>query len=121
MTAVAIINGKMNKKVRTYSQRSRQTLSLLGQQIKLARKTARMSQSELASRAGMARSTLQNIEKGDPLVEVGLVFEAATVAGVALFAPDNTRLAEHAARLDDKLALLPKSIQPSRTTHNDDF
>ena len=69
----------------------------------------------------MARSTLQRIENGDPLVEIGLVFEAATIAGVSLFGDENARLASHSARLDDKLALLPKSIRESRKPVHDDF
>lgn len=32
----------------------------------------------------MSRSTVQRIEQGDPTVEIGLVFEAATVVGISL-------------------------------------
>ena len=83
----------MPRKTRTYSRLTQQALTLMGQQIKLARKTRRLSESELAERVGIARSTLQRIEKGDPLVEIGLVFEAATLTGVGLFEPDATSLA----------------------------
>lgn len=94
---------------------------LLGQQVKLARKTHRMPQKELAIRVGIARSTLQRIEKGDPLVEIGLVFEAAIVAGVPLFGTESHRLASHSARLADKLALLPDSIRQRQKPVHDDF
>lgn len=111
----------MPTKIRTYSRLTQEALTLLGKQIKLARKSHRMAEKELAARAGMARSTLQRIEKGDPLVEIGLVFEAATLVGVALFDPESSRLAPHIERLDDKLVLLPKSIRRPRKEVNDEF
>ena len=55
-------------------------------------------------------STLQKIERGDPTVNIGLVFEAAVIVGVPLFVPDRSRLAPYLERVD-KLALLPKSIR----------
>lgn len=69
-----------------------------------------MSEADLSARIGIARSTLQLIEKGDPRVEIGLAFEAAALAGVDLFVPEATNLAPQIARVDDKLALLPQSI-----------
>ncbi len=111
----------MNPKIRTYSGLTKEALVLLGQQVKLARKTHHMPQKELANRVGIARSTLQRIENGDPLVEIGLVFEAATLAGVPLFGAENDRLRAHSARLEDKLALLPKSIRQPRKPVHDDF
>ena len=65
---------------RPYSRLTKEALTLLGAQVRLARKRRRMTEMELAERAGIARSTLQLIEKGDPRVEIGLVFEAATLA-----------------------------------------
>lgn len=111
----------MNPKIRTYSRLTQEALVLLGQQIKLARKMHHMPQKELAKRVGIARSTLQRIEQGDLLVEVGLVFEAATLAGVPLFGAENDRLASHSARLVDKLELLPNSIRQPRKPVHDDF
>ena len=122
MTVLAVIlEDIMPKKTRTHSRLTQEALTLLGKQIKLARKSHRMPEKELAARAGMARSTLQRIELGDPLVEIGLVFEAATLAGVALFDAEATTLAPQMERLDDKLALLPKSIRSPRKDVHDDF
>ena len=106
---------------RTYSRFTLEALALLGSQIKLARKSRRMSEKELAERAGIARSTLQKVEAGDPSVNIGLVFEAATLSGVRLFVPDTTSLAPQIDRLEDKLALLPKSIRKPRREVHDDF
>ncbi len=111
----------MASRTRTYSKRSAQALRLLGKQVRLARKQRGMSEAALAERVGIARSTLQLIEKGDPKVEIGLVFEAAVLAGVDLFAPEASSLAPQFERIDDKLALLPQSIRKPRGEVKDDF
>ena len=111
----------MSNKSRTYSRLSREATLLLGKQIRLARKQRRMSEHDLAARVGIARSTLQRIEKGDPAVEIGLVFEAATLTGVDLFVPEATTLALQIGRIDDKLALMPGSIRRTRREIDDDF
>lgn len=108
---------------RSYSFLTEEALFLLGKQIRLARKRRRMSEQELASRLGAARSTVQLIEKGAPSVAVGLVFEAATIAGVDLFVPDATTLAPQLERTEDKLALMPRSIRKPafEADFDDDF
>ena len=106
---------------RTYSRLTEEALTLLGRQIKLARKRRRMSEHDLAARIGVARSTLQRIEKGSPSVAVGVVLEAATLTGVDLFVPEATTLAPQVERIDDKLALMPGSIRKSRGELDDDF
>lgn len=68
---------------RTYSRHTREAVTLLGRLIRLARKERRLSAAELAERAGISRGTLQRIEKGDPKVEIGIMFEAATLVGEA--------------------------------------
>jgi DNA-binding XRE family transcriptional regulator len=106
---------------RPYSRLTKDALTLLGGQVRLARKQRGMTEVELAERAGIARSTLQLIEKGDPRVEIGLVFEAATLTGVSLFVPEASSLAPQIERLEDKLALLPRSIRRPKGTVNDEF
>ena len=108
--------------IRTYSKYAREALSLLGKQIRRGRKQRRWSEHELAERAGIARATLQKIEKGDPGCAIGLVFEVATLVGVTLFEPDLPGLTRQHERLDDKLALLPKAIrQTASVVVDDDF
>jgi len=46
-------------------------LKAIGQQIKLQRNRRLISEKEIAFRAGIARSTLQLIEKGAPSVRMG--------------------------------------------------
>ncbi len=111
----------MPSRPRTYSRLTKEALALLGKQVQLARKERRMSEHDLAARVGIARSTLQRIEKGDASVEIGLVLEAAALTGVDLFVPDATTLAPQISRIDDKLALMPGSIRKSRRQVDDDF
>lgn len=106
---------------RTYSKYTREALLLLGERIKLARKERRMSEKDLCARVGIARSTLQKVENGDPIVDIGLVFEAAVIVGVPLFEPEATSLAPHISRVRDKLALLPAYIRTPKQEVNDDF
>ncbi len=106
---------------RAYSHPTIEALTLLGKLIRLARKQRRMTAAELAERTGISRSTLQRIEKGDPKVEVGILFEAAALAGVTLFDAGPGRLTDQIARTDDKLALLPKAIHKPATKVNDAF
>ena len=111
----------MPTKPRSYSRLTEEALLLLGKQIRFARKSRRMSEHDLAARIGVARSTLQLIEKGNPSVAIGLVLEAATLTGVDLFVPETTTLAPQLERTDNKLALMPRSIRKPRHEVDDDF
>ena len=104
-----------------HSRLSREALSLLGKRIQMARKQRRMSEKDLAARVGIARSTLQRIENGDPTVAIGRVFEAAVITGVDLFVPEATSLAAEIRMTEERLALLPASIRGSRRAVHDDF
>lgn len=111
---------------RTYSRHTQEAVTLLGQLIRLARKERRLTAGELAERTGISRGTLQRIEKGDPKVEIGIVFEAATIVGVNLFDADDGRLSGQLSgrisRTDDKLALMPRAIhKPSGRKIKDEF
>ena len=108
-------------KARTYSRYALEAVLLLGKQIKLARKQRKWSEHELADRAGIARATLQKIEKGDAGCAIGLVFEVAALVGLKLFEADETTLMERHAHTDDRLALLPKAIHKSKRAIVDDF
>lgn len=92
---------------RPYTKTTLEATRLLGQLIKLARKKRRMSEQELATRANVARSTVQKIEKGDPSINIGLAFEAASVVGVPLFNAENPgSLKMQNQEVSEKLALL---------------
>jgi transcriptional regulator with XRE-family HTH domain len=112
------------KKQRAYSQYTREAATLLGKEIQLARKERRFSASDFADRIGISRITLQRVERGDLKCELGIVFEAAALAGVSLFNGDpasRTSFTMDLDRVNDKLALLPKRIRKSRKDLDDAF
>ncbi len=47
-----------------------------------------MTDRDLADRADIDKKTLSKVERGDPTVAIGTVFEVAGLVGVSLFAPD---------------------------------
>jgi len=71
------------------------TLNALGEHIKLARLRRDLSAEQVAERAGIGRSTLLRIEKGDQGVAIGALLKALFVLGLDA---DLLKVAE-----DDKL------------------
>jgi transcriptional regulator with XRE-family HTH domain len=61
---------------------SEKVLIELGENIKLARKRRRLSEIQVAERAGIARSTLQLIEKGSPGVAMSAYLQVLFVLGL---------------------------------------
>jgi len=108
-------------KTRTYSRFTTEATKLLGSLVKLARKERKLTTQDLADRAGISRSTLQRIEKGDLKCEIGLMFEVASIVGVKLFNADHETLDQHIDRTKDKIALLPKNIHKPKQDIDDDF
>jgi DNA-binding XRE family transcriptional regulator len=110
------------KKERTYSRHTKDAAVLLGKHIQLGRKERGLTETDLADRSGISRATLQKIEKGDPKCELGLYFEVATLVGVQLFEVEsNSTFATSIDRVNDKIALLPKSIRKKRNEVDDAF
>lgn len=110
------------KKERVYSRQTKDAAILLGKYIQLGRKERTLTEMDLADRANIARATLQKIEKGDPKCELGLYFELAILVGVRLFNIDsNANFTMDIDRLNDKLALLPKSIHKKKKEVDDAF
>lgn len=54
----------------------------MGENIKLARKRRKLTTVQVAERAGIARSTLYFIEKGEPSVAMGAYFNVLRVLGL---------------------------------------
>lgn len=108
-------------KKRTYSPYAKEAAALLGHHIMLGRKERRMSEMDFSRRVGIARGTLRKIEKGEMNCEIGIVLEAAALAGVPLFDMSSYRsLAAAATQATDKLTLLPKRIRKPKDV-DDDF
>lgn len=107
---------------RPYTKTTVEAVRLLGQLIKLARKRRRMSETELSERANISRSTVRKIEIGDPSINIGLAFEAASVVGVPLFSAEgSTSLKMQNQIVSDKLALLSHKPSKNDTELKDNF
>lgn len=108
---------------RTYSRYTREAIGLLASMIQLARKEHKMSESELAERAGISRGMLRRIEKADPKCELGVVFEVASLLGIRLFddGADASKLAGYRKQADDRLSLMPQRIRKTSKETFDDF
>ncbi len=77
-------------------------LETLGALIKAARIERNMSQADLGTRVGISRYTISVLEKGNPNVAIGTVFEAATVVGLPLMGDEPrflTKLSQSIANL----------------------
>lgn len=57
-------------------------LKQMGENIKLARKRRKLTIIQIAERAGIARSTLSLVEKGEPGVAMGAYFNVLRVLGL---------------------------------------
>lgn len=69
----------MKSKGSFYSQRQMHILSTFGENIKLARLRRKLSIRSMAERAGIATSTLGNIEAGSPSVSLGSYLQVLSV------------------------------------------
>lgn len=106
-------------KPHTYSHQTVEALRLLGSQVGVARRARRWTVDELAERVGVSHPTIRKVERGDPSVSLGVAFEAASVLGLALFGADEQRRSLEAARLEDRLAVLPGRVRRPVSVDND--
>ena len=69
----------MKSKGTNYTQKQKNVLTTLGENIKLARLRRKLSIRSMAERAGIATSTLGNIEDGSPSVSLGSYMQVLSV------------------------------------------
>jgi DNA-binding XRE family transcriptional regulator len=89
--------------------------------IRLYRTERKLSAQDVADRADISRTTLWKIERGDMKCEIGIVFEVAALVGIRLFGTDSTSIGSLEEKVEDKIALLPKSIRIFKGRVKDDF
>jgi transcriptional regulator with XRE-family HTH domain len=109
------------RQAHTYTPQTLDAAKVLGIEIARARRKRRWTTAELASRAGISTGTLLRVERGDPTVSIGIVFEAATLLGIQLFGANRNELAALVARGQERLALLPARIREPDGPVDDDF
>lgn len=73
---------QMNKKKQILFPKFLKLLEQLGENIKLARKRRKLTTIQVAQRANINRSTLYEIEKGNPSVSLGAYFNTLRVLGL---------------------------------------
>jgi len=69
----------MKSRETSYTQKQKKLLATLGENIRLARLRRKLSVRSMAERAGIAVSTLGNIEDGSPSVSLGNYLQVLTV------------------------------------------
>lgn len=69
----------MKTKKNTIFPQAKKVLEVFGENIKLARLRRKLSMEQVAERAGISRSTLVKIEKGDDGVSMGSYFQVLFV------------------------------------------
>lgn len=69
----------MKSKGTSYTHKQKNVLATLGENIKLARLRRKLSIRSMAERAGIAASTLGNIEDGSPSVSLGSYLQVLSV------------------------------------------
>lgn len=72
----------MNRRKQIIFPKYDQLLEKMGENIKLARKRRKLTTIQVAERAGIARSTLYLIEKGNASVTLGAYFNVLRVLGL---------------------------------------
>ncbi len=106
--------------MRPYSPITVEAARLLGARVRLARNERRWTLRELADRVGVTHVTMRKVERGDLTVRLGVAFEAAALLGIPLFDEDRSRREMEARRIDERLAVLPRSVRKP-TEIDDDF
>lgn len=72
----------MKSKKRILFPKHQKILQVLGENIKLARKRRKLTTIQVAERAGIDRTTLYQVERGNPSVSMGAYFNVLRVLGL---------------------------------------
>jgi len=117
-----IINmNKNSKNTVTISTHTTIVLETLGAMIKAARIERHESQADLAERVGVSRYTISLLEKGNPNVAIGTVFEAATIVGIPLMGDDPRQLATLSQSIAKLVQILPSKGFSKKVELDNDF
>jgi len=80
---ISIVNmGTIDKRSPVVFPRHQKVLTQLGENIKLAYKRRKLTQTMLSQRTGLSRLTIRKIEQGDPNVSIGHYVSVLAVLGL---------------------------------------
>jgi transcriptional regulator with XRE-family HTH domain len=94
-------------------------LELLGENIKLARLRRRLSTMQVSERAGISRSTLYAVEKGQPGVSLGIYTQVLHVLGLEKDLAEVAKDDVLGQKLQDAGLLVKKRAPKRRKVSND--
>ena len=94
--------------------RAQKTISVLGENIKIARLRRKFSAEQVAERADISRPTLSSIEKGNPNVSIGAYVKVLSVLGLENDIMEVAKDDKLGRRLQDA-NLIIKERAPKRT------
>lgn len=92
----------------------RRSLVRLGANLAIARRKRRLTVAMMAERVGVAKSTYQKVEKGDPSVSMGVYAMTLFVLGFADGFSDIADLRRDDAGLMLDMDRLPKRVRPGK-------
>jgi transcriptional regulator with XRE-family HTH domain len=104
-----------------YAAATLEATKALGLEIARSRRQRRWTAADLAERAGVSLVTLRKVERGDPTVAIGTVFDIAVLLGVPLFNVDRGALSGLVTRAQERLAVLPARVRQSAGPVHDAF
>ena len=94
--------------------RAQKTVSVLGENIKLARLRRKYSTQQVAERANISRPTLMSLEKGNPNVSIGAYVKVLTVLGLEKDILDVAKDDELGRRLQDAKLIIRERAPKKR-------
>ncbi len=111
----------MSKHIALISKQTTIVLKTLGNLIKAARIERHFSQVDLGERVGVSRYTISTLEKGDPSVAIGTVFEAAIVVGIPLMGNDPRKITHLSQAIANLVQILPSKGVSKKVELDDNF
>ena len=90
-------------------------LNDVGENLRLARLRRRLSAQQVADRAGISRSTLQNLEKGSPSISMGNLLQVLVVLGLEKDFPKMAAADPLGRKLEDARLTESRQRAPKRT------
>jgi len=111
----------MSKHIALISKQTTIVLKTLGNLIKAARIERHLSQVDLGERVGVSRYTISALEKGEPTVAIGTVFEAAIIVGIPLMGNDPRQITKLSQAIANLVQILPSKGITQKVELDDNF